>query len=150
MATVDVILLKDVEKLGKEGAVVHVKPGFARNYLLPRGLALPARPEQIRALEARQRQAQAKAQRLRKQADSIKQQLESKSLTVKLALGEQDKAFGAVTSHEIYQALLDEGIPLEKHAVQLAEPIKVLGIYDVPIRVHPDVVATLKLWVVKA
>lgn len=146
----DVILLKDVDRLGKEGSVVRVKTGFARNYLVPHGMALPARSELVKAIEERKRRAQLKQERIRKQAESLKRKLESRSLTLKLTLGEADKAFGSITAHDVIEALGQEGIALDKHAVQLEEPIKGLGIYEVPVRVHAEVTATLKLWVVKA
>ena len=146
----DVILLKDLEKVGKEGAVVVVKPGFARNFLLPRGLALPATPVHRRMVEERARQAQAKQARVHKHAQQLKQKLESRSLTLKLNVGERDTAFGSVTTHDVHEALTLAGIAVDRHAIQLEEPIKVLGIYDVPIRLHPEVSATLKVWVVKA
>lgn len=146
----DVILLKDVDQVGKEGTVVHVKPGFARNYLLPHGLALPATPEHLKAVEERKRLAQRRQERIHAQAESLKHKLENLSLTLKLSLGEQDQPFGSITAHDIVQALAQEGLPVDKHTVQLEEPIKVLGIYPIPIRLHPEVTATLKLWVVKA
>jgi len=146
----DVILLKDLEQLGKEGTVVHVKPGFARNYLLPRGLALPATPDHVRAVEERKRQAQRRLARVHQQAQELQQKLESRSLTMKLNLGEREVAFGSITVHDIVQALVQEGITVEKHAIALEEPIKALGIYEIPVRLHPEVTATLKLWVVKA
>ncbi|PIQ83642.1 MAG: 50S ribosomal protein L9 [Candidatus Omnitrophica bacterium CG11_big_fil_rev_8_21_14_0_20_63_9] len=146
----DVVLLKDVEKLGAEGAVVHVKPGYARNFLVPSGLALPATPEQVKAVEERKRQQGRKSQRILGDAQSLKGRLESKSLTLKLTLGEDEKAFGSVTAHDILQALQKEGVSVEKHAIHLAEPIKALGIYDVPVRLHADVTANVKVWVVKA
>jgi large subunit ribosomal protein L9 len=146
----DVILLKDMERLGKEGTVVGVKPGFARNYLLPQGLALLASPNAMKAVEERTRQAQAKLARIRKQADQLKRKIEGRSLTLKLTLGEGDRPFGSITAHDIVQALAQEGLAVEKHAVGLEEPIKVLGIYEIPVRVHPEATATLKLWVVKA
>lgn len=146
----DYILLKDVEKLGKEGAVVHVKPGYARNFLLPRGLALPASPQNQRALEARTRQVAVKQERARKHAEGLKQKLESRSLTMTLTLGEQDQPFGSVTVHDVVEALGREGLAVDKSAIQLHEPLKALGIYEVPVRLHPEVTATLKVWVVKA
>ena len=145
----EIILLQDVPKVGKEGATVKVKPGFARNFLMPRGLALPATPEHARAAEERQRRAQGQRDRIRKQADALRQTLESTSLTLTLALGEGDKAFGSVTVHDIIDALAKAGLTIEKHAVGLAEPIKALGMYDVPVRLHPEVTATLKVWIVK-
>jgi len=145
----DVILLKPVELLGPEGAVVQVKPGYARNYLLPQGLAVPATAQQLKAAETRQHQQQEKVQRIKAQAQVLKQKLEGRSLTIKLSLGEDDKPFGAITTHEIMDALTREGFELEKHALQLDQPIKSLGIFELPIRLHPEVTATLKLWVVK-
>jgi large subunit ribosomal protein L9 len=145
----DVILVKPVEKLGQEGAMVKVKPGYARNYLLPQGLAVPATAQQRKVLETRQRQQQEKAQRLKAQAEALKRKLEGRSLTLKLSLGEDDKPFGAITTHEVMDALKRDGFELEKHALHLEQPIKSLGIFEVPVRLHPEVTAMLKLWVVK-
>ena len=146
----DVILLKDVEKLGAEGAVVHVKPGFARNYLLPLGLAAPATPQQLKAIEACKRQREHKLQRVKQDADALKRMIESRSITLKLTLGDDEKPFGSVTVHDLVEALQREGIDVEKSAVHLEQPIKTLGIFDVPVKLHPDVTATAKVWVVKA
>ena len=146
----EIVLLQTVEKLGEAGAIVSVKPGFARNYLLPKGLAVAATPQQLAAVDAAKRQREQKSQRLLEEAAAIKRTLESQPLTLKLQLGEGQKAFGAVTAHEIVEALQQQGITLEKHAVQLEQPIKTLGMYDVPVRVHATVTATVKVWVVKA
>lgn len=146
----DVILVQDVETLGKEGAVIHVKPGYARNYLLPRGLAMPATAANRQAQEARTRRLAVKQERARKQAEGLKQKLESRSLTMTLTLGEGEKPFGSVTAHDLAEALGRDGLAVEKSAIQLDAPLKALGIYEVPVRLHPDVTATLKIWVVKA
>ena len=146
----DVILLSDVQRLGKQGAVVKVKPGFGRNFLIPRGLATQATPEHLHEVQERARAAQSKAQRQRKQAESLKQKLEARSLTLKLALGEGGAAFGSVSLHDIAEALAQDKLPIEKAMIKLEEPIKSLGIFEVPIRLHHDVTATLKVWVVKA
>ena len=146
----DVVLLKDVEKLGAAGAVVRVKPGFARNYLLPGGLAAPATPQQLKAVEAATRQRQKQSDRALVEATALKQRLEGKPLTFTLALGEGDKPFGSVTAHDVAEALAREGMTVEKHAIQLPEPVKALGNHAVPVRVHADVTATVKLQVVKA
>ena len=146
----DVVLLKDVEKVGTAGSVVHVKPGFARNYLCPLGLAVPATPQQLKAVEvAAQRRLQS-AQKLQGDAEALKRRLEGRSLTLKLTLGEDDKPFGSVTTHDIIEALASEGLSIEKHAVGLEHPLKALGVYDVPVRLHPSVTAILKVWIVKA
>ncbi len=146
----DVVLLKDVEPLGAEGAVVHVKPGFARNYLLPRGLAAPATPAQLKTAAENTRQQSRKLERARGAADTLKRQLEATPLTLTLTLGEDEKAFGSVTAHDIAEALTRAGFAVEKRAIRLAQPIKGLGAYDVPVKVHADIIAILKLTVVKA
>ncbi len=146
----DVILVKDLDRVGKSGVIVHVKPGFARNYLIPQGLALLATPEQVRQVQERQRQAGLKAERALKHAQAFKQRLEQHALHLKLTVGEHDEVFGSVTAHDIAEALANDDLAVEKHAIQLDEPIKTLGVYDVPVRLHPEVTATLKVWVVKA
>lgn len=146
----DVVLVKDVERLGAQGTVVRVTPGFARNYLLPRGLAVAATPQALQTFDAAKRRRAKQAQRLKEQAESLKHRLESRSLTLKLTLGAEDQPFGSVTVHDILEALKRDGLEIEKPAVQLDHPIKTLGIYDVPIRLHAEVLATLKVWVVKA
>jgi large subunit ribosomal protein L9 len=146
----DVILTKDVDKLGKEGNVIHVKPGYARNYLLPAGLAVPASKQTMNAIQENKKRQEAKAARIKKQAESLKQKIESKSLTLKLSLGESDKAFGSVTTNDIIEALANEKITIDKHSIELTEAIKGLGIYEIPVKLHPEVSAVLKLWVVKA
>ena len=148
--SMDVILLKDVEKLGAAGTVVRVKPGFARNYLVPGGLAAPATPQQLNAVEATRRQRQKQSDRALAEATALKHKLEGKALKFTLALGDGDKPFGSVTAHDVAEALAREGMAVEKHAIQLAEPIKALGAHEVQIRVHATVTATVKLQVVKA
>ncbi len=144
------LLLKDVDNVGKEGAVVRVKPGFARNYLLPRGLAVPATTAQMRAVEERARQTSRKAALQRQAAEGLKQQLQGLSLTMKLTLGEGEKPFGSVTVHDLVDALAQHGLTIEKRALGLEEPIKALGMYEIPVRVHAEVTATLKVSVVNA
>ena len=146
----DVVLLKPVESLGSEGAVVHVKPGFARNYLIPSGLAAEATPQQRKALEARQQARARQAQRQLAQAGVLKAKLERLSLTLSLAVGTDDKPFGSVTAHDVVDALAREGLTIEKHAIQLDEPIKTLGTIAVPVRLHADVSASLKVRIIKA
>jgi large subunit ribosomal protein L9 len=146
----DYLLLKDVEKVGKEGAVVHVKRGFARNYLLPRGLAVPATAAQLSAVQERTRQTSRKAETARQGAEQVKQRLQNLSLTLKLTVGEGEKPFGSITAHDVVEALAQQGLTIEKHALGLPEPIKTLGIHELPVRVHPEVTALLKVWVVKA
>jgi len=146
----DVVLLKDVDKLGTEGVVVHVKPGYARNYLMPRGLAAAATPQQLKALEGQQRQRAKQRERLKAEAEAVKQKLESRSVTLTLTLGDDGKPFGSITAHDVVEALARAGIVIEKHTLQLEQPMKSLGTFEIPVRIHSDVTAILKLSVVKA
>ena len=146
----DVVLLKDVDKLGTEGVVVRVKPGYARNYLMPRGLAAAATPQQLKALEGQQRQRAKQRERLKVEAEAVKQKLESRSLTLTLTLGDDGQSFGSITAHDVVEALARAGIVIEKHMLQLEQPIKSLGTFEIPVRIHSDVTASLKLSVVKA
>ncbi len=145
----EIVLLQDVERLGAQGAVVSVKPGFARNYLIPCGLAAAATTHQLKLAQEVTRQRTQKAQRLKEQAEALKRTLEQQSVTLTLSVGEDEKAFGSVTAHDIVEALARAGHAIEKHAVRLEQPIKALGIYEVPVRVHADVTATVKVRVVK-
>lgn len=145
----DVILLKDVESLGATGVIVQVTPGYARNYLLPLGLAAPATPERLKMIEETKRQRSKKTARMRQEAEAVKRALEGRAVTLTLSVGEEDKPFGSITGHDIMEALVQGGIALEKHAVQLKQPIKTLGVFEVPVRLHPDVTATVKVSVVK-
>ena len=146
----DVILLKDVEKLGTEGALIHVKPGFARNYLLPQGLAAAATPDRLKAAEAAKRRRLEKDQQAREAAAALKRRLESRALTLTLNVGDDGAPFGSISVHDLAEALAREGHPVEKHRIQLEQPLKTLGTFDVPVRLHPSVTATVKVVVTKA
>lgn len=144
-----VILRQDYENLGKVGDIVKVKPGFARNYLLPNKIAYPALPNYVKMLEEEGRQKQ---QRLRKEkagAEELAARLEKVSLTISVSVGEEDRMFGAVTSQDIADGLKEQGHEVDRRKIVLDEPIKALGIYQVPIKVHPEVEAQVKVWVVK-
>ena len=145
-----VILLKTLGKLGKEGVVVEVKDGYARNYLIPRGLVLKANPQNIKQLEAMTKQKEMKKARALNRSKQIAEKLKKLSLTIPVQVGEEDKVFGSVTSQEIAELLLDKGYDIDKKQINLDEPIKALGIYEIPIKLHPDVNASVKLWVIKA
>jgi len=150
MNAMDVILLKDVDRLGSEGVVVRVKPGFARNYLIPMGLAALATSQRLQAIEAVKQQRLRQTQRLRAEAEALKRKLEGRSITLKLSVGQDDQPFGSVTVHDLVGALAREGLSINKSMLGLEQPIKTLGICEIPVRLHADVSATLKVWVVKA
>lgn len=144
-----VILTEDVQKIGKMGEMVQVKDGFARNYLIPQKLAVPANPQNIRNLEHQKSLVAQKINRIKRDAESLAEKIEKISCTIRKPAGEEEKLFGAVTSKEIEETLKDEGIEVDRKKILLDEPIKSLGIFRVPIKVHPEVTAHLKIWVVK-
>ena len=144
-----IILRKDHEKLGQVGTVVDVKDGYARNYLIPRGIAFPADASHMRTLEEEKRQHERRASRELHGSQKLAAELEKVSITLKMKVGEDEKLFGSVTSQMIGEALEEKGFTLDKRTIELEEPIKALGIYSVPIRLHQAVTATVKVWVVR-
>lgn len=144
-----VILREDVPHLGTAGSIVNVKPGFARNYLIPRSFAIPATGNNLKAFEHTARMMEAKRAKRRKEAETLKGKLERISCSIAKKVGEQDKLYGSVTSQDIEQAFNAEGFTIDKKDILLTEPIKALGVYTVPIRVFEDVVANTKVWVVR-
>jgi large subunit ribosomal protein L9 len=145
----DIILRQDVEKLGRTGDLVTVKDGFARNYLLPHGLAYLASEGNRRRLEAESKQRARKAGVQLESAHDVALRLEAVSLTFTMKAGEGDKLFGSVTAGDIAERLLAEGFEVDKKTVELHEPIKALGVYKVPIRLHHEVKPEVRVWVVK-
>ncbi|MBI4227795.1 MAG: 50S ribosomal protein L9 [Candidatus Omnitrophica bacterium] len=146
----DVILMQDVPSLGAQGAVVTVKPGYARNYLLPQGLAQPATPANTRAIEALKRKQAAQAAAAQAAAQQMADRLATLSCTIPASVGEQEKLHGSVTTADIAEALQGQGIAVEKRQLVLEAPITQLGVYKVPVKLHPQVTATVKVWIVKA
>ena len=145
----DIILLKDVDNLGTAGDVVKVKPGFARNYLVPQGIALRASKQNLAISEERKRVIRNRAGKAQKVYMILSNSITKTELTIEVQVGEEERMFGSVTSQDIHQALLDKGISVDKHAIQLEEPIKALGVYSVPVKVTPDLIPELKLYVIK-
>lgn len=145
----DVILREDVEKLGRAGEVVTVKDGYARNFLLPRGLAYLATDGNRRRLDEEQRQRDRRAAAEVSGARGVAAKLEAVSLSFTMKAGEGDKLFGSVTAGDIAERLQAEGLQVDRKAVELEEPIKALGVYKVPIRLHADVKPEIRVWVVK-
>jgi large subunit ribosomal protein L9 len=145
----EVILKENVAGLGNAGAVVKVKDGHARNFLFPRNLAVAVSAQNIKSLEQEKKVRDQKLERQKKEAEQLKGKLEALSLTIPVLIQEKDKLYGSITSLEIHKALEDESINIDKAHIALEEPIKALGIYEVPIKLHPEVTATLKVWIVK-
>ncbi len=147
MKPVKVILLADVEGLGKEGDVVQVKGGYARNYLIPRGLAIEATPGNLRAWEAQRRLRERKLAKAKAQAEELKKKLEGKVIEIALLAGEEGKVFGSVKAADVAERLQAEGFPVEKGMIVM-EAVHSLGEHEIKVRLHPEVVATLTLRVV--
>ncbi|KPJ49136.1 hypothetical protein AMJ40_06185 [candidate division TA06 bacterium DG_26] len=144
-----IILLEDLERLGSRDQVVEVKDGFARNYLIPRGKAVAATPENIKQWEHRKKLSARRKDREEEDAKRLKDKLEAVSLTAVVKVGDEDRLFGAVTSHTIEELLKHEKFDIERKQIILDEPIKELGVYTIPIRLTHEVEAHVKLWVVK-
>lgn len=145
----EVILMEDVPSLGKTGDLVKVSDGYARNYLLPRKKAVTATANNLSALEHNKRLLQHKLSKVEKEAQKLAKRIEETSCTIAKPVGEGGKLFGAVTSTDIEGALREQGVVVDRKKVELEEPIKNLGVYTVPIRLHSEMVVPLKLWVVK-
>jgi len=145
---VEVILKKDVVDLGNAGELVHVRPGYARNYLIPQGLALLATEGNRRRFEEERRQVEQSAERERATARTLAGKIEEQSLTFRVRAGDEGKLFGSVTAADIAERLAEAGIEIDRRVVRLDEPIKELGVYDVPVRLHSDVEPHVKVWVV--
>lgn len=146
---VKLILLQDVEKLGKSGEVISVKDGYARNYLFPKGIALLATEQNLKAVEVEKKRKAEAQQKEKLEAQQLAERISRISCTIAVEVGRDDKLFGSVTSIDIQKALEAEGILVDKKKIDLKEHINQIGIYSVPIRLHPEVTANLKLWVVK-
>jgi len=139
------ILREDVEHLGKGGELVEVKPGYGRNYLLPRGLAVAANPKNVRELEHQRQIAEAKAAKLKASAEAVAKRLADTPVVLKRKVGEQDKLYGSVTTLDIVEALAARGLQLDRRALDLREPIKTVGDFEVPVKLHRDVVGKARV-----
>ncbi len=144
-----VILRKDLSTLGKVGEVVEVKDGYARNYLIPRSYAYAALDGNIRALEEEKKSLEKKNQQELQNAESLAAELEKVSITIPVQVGEEDKIFGSVTTQMIADALKEKSFEIDKRKIEIDEPIKALGIYEVTVKLHPSVNAKIKVWVVR-
>ena len=143
-----VILKEDVPDLGSVGDVVSVKNGYARNCLIPKQLAVQASTKNLSQLEHQKRLIESHKSKVKKDADTMAVDIEKISCTIPMLVGEQDKLFGSVTSKDIEEALIQEGINISRKRIILEEPIRSLGVYTVDVRLHTNVTAKLKVWVV--
>jgi len=144
----DVILTKDVDKLGRAGEIVRVKPGFGRNYLIPRGLALVATRGNMAQHEHHRRSIQREQEKIRAEHEKVGEQLKGTSVSIARKAGKDEKLFGSVGVRDIVEALEAQNIHLDRKLIQLAEPIRTVGTHEVPVRFSTDVQVTLKVTVV--
>ena len=144
-----IILTQDIDKLGKAGDVVTVKEGYARNFLLPNNRARLATAGNMKLLDAKKKKDAADDERMVEAARALANRLANLSLTISVEAGEEDKLFGSVTNEIISDRLKDEGIDIDKKNIIIEEQIKKLGVYQVSAKVHPQVKATLRVWIVK-
>ena len=144
-----VILKADVERLGKVGEVVTVAPGYARNYLMPRRMALEATERNLAGIEVEKKRYAKLQAKAAAEARVLAERLAGLSLTIRQSAGESYRLFGTVTTMDIAAALEKEGIAIDRRQITIEEPIKTLGIYTVPVKLHQEVTAPLKVWVVK-
>ncbi|MCU0651602.1 MAG: 50S ribosomal protein L9 [Candidatus Omnitrophica bacterium] len=145
----EVILNKDVANIGKAGQVIKAKDGFARNFLIPNGLAVPLNTVNLKKLEEDKQRKTLQQEKLKKEADELSLKISGLSLTIPVLTQEEDKLYGSIGIVELLASLKEEGIELEKNKIALTEPLKALGIYEVPVKLHPEVTAKLKVWIVK-
>ncbi len=143
-----VILRTDVADLGRAGEVVDVKPGYARNYLIPQGLAYSASEANVRRLESEREQAELSLERQKDKAEGLAAELEGRSVSFKVKAGEEGRLFGSVTTVDIAEQLAAEGVTIDRRDIILEEPIKELGVFRVPVRLHAEVRPELTVWVV--
>ena len=144
-----IILIEDVQSLGSMGDIVRVKDGYARNFLFPRNLAKPATDSNLKIIEEIKKKKASALAKEKRDAEALKGKLSLVSCTIPVDVGEDDKLFGSVTAQDIVRAFEEEGFLIDRRKINLEEPIKKLGVYHVPIKLHPEVSGEVKVWVVK-
>ena len=145
-----IVLLKDLEKLGRRGDIVKVKDGYARNYLIPKGYALRATNSNVKHLNDIEKQKKDSEAKKKEIAENLKVKIEKVKIKLPLKIGETGKSFGRITSLDISEALKEKRIKVDHHIIDLEEGINEIGTYEINIKLHPEIIATLKLKVVEA
>ena len=145
-----IILQQDVPKLGNVGDIVKVRDGYGRNFLVPRGLAVIADERNVRRLEHQKRMANAKAGKELAKAQALADLLVANAVTIRRQAGEDGKLFGAVTNRDVADAFATDGFELDRRSIQLEDPIKTLGMFNIPVKLDRGIQATIKVYVVSA
>ena len=144
-----IILRQDMENLGKAGEIVETKSGYARNYLVPKGFAVAATAANMKVSEQERLALQLKTEKEIKAAEELAAKLNKISITATVQVGEEDKVFGAVTNQNIAEMLLEKGFEIDRKKIILEEPLKALGVFEVPVKLHSKVQAQVKVWIVR-
>lgn len=144
-----VILIDDIDALGKLGDVVDVKRGYARNFLFPRNLAMQANDKNLKLLEQKKKIREQQLAKEKSEIEKLAERIAGMSCTIPVAAGEEEKLFGSVTAEHIAEAFVSEGININKKQIHLAGPIHKLGVYQVEIKLHPEITTSTKVWVVR-
>ncbi|MBL7084819.1 MAG: 50S ribosomal protein L9 [Candidatus Omnitrophica bacterium] len=144
-----VILKKDIEKLGRAGEIVSVKDGYARNFLLLQNLALLASAANLKVVEREKEKALARREKEKQQAGELANKIASLSCTITMQAGPDGKLYGSVTNQDVAQAYKAEGIDIDKRKIELPQPIKEVGVFKINVKLHPEITAQAKVWVVK-
>jgi large subunit ribosomal protein L9 len=144
-----VILREAVDNLGDRGDRINVARGFARNYLIPNKLAVEATPGNLRMFSEETKLRSVRENKIQRQAERLSEKMKKVSVTAAVQVGEDDKLFGSVTTHDIEELLRAQGFEVDRKRILLEEPLKALGVYTVPIKLHKDVECSIKVWVVK-
>ena len=145
----EIILLSDVENLGQSGEIINVKPGFARNKLIPQGLALRASNRNVAIAKEKKKTASIKLQRENQALELLAKKLSNVELTIEVKVGEEEKMFGSITNKDIHKELIEKGFELDKNQISIKEPIKTLGIFHVNVKIAKDITSDVKLYVIK-
>ncbi|MFP4086282.1 MAG: 50S ribosomal protein L9 [Desulfobacteraceae bacterium] len=143
----EVILTQDFDELGLEGDVVNVAKGYGRNYLIPQGIAIEATPRNRKAMELKSKKIEVRRLKVKADAETLKQRMESLAISLLQKAGEEGKLYGSVTSMDIASALENQGISIDKRKIVLEKPIKTLGEFDIPVKIYPEVTANLRVTV---
>ena len=146
----DIILLQDVETLGTSGDIIKVKPGYARNFLFPRGLAVRSSKRNRALADEKKNSAKAKQLRETQVYEELVNKLKNTEVTIEVQVGGEDRLFGSVTSQDIHKALIEKGVEIDRHSIELEEPIKALGIYEVNVKVAKGLLQEIKVYVIQA